>query len=102
MGIYAPEVRTQAERCLAYERYVRGFTSRPYGIGYHWYKWMDNPVLPGERFSGDNCGLLNQNDEPYASFAEFVREVNRRVEVWHTPDAGSGTRQGNFLEAGQP
>lgn len=86
-GIYAPEVRTQTERCLAYENYVQRFMSRPYGIGYHWYKWMDNPTLPDERFSGDNCGLLNQNDEPYAAFVAYVREINRRVEIWHAQGA---------------
>jgi hypothetical protein len=83
MGIYAPEVKNQKERCLAYDNYVESFMRRPYGIGYHWYKWMDNPVLPEEKFSGDNCGLLNQNDEPYEPFVSYVGEVNRRVEQWH-------------------
>ena len=82
-GIYAPEVRTMHERSLAYDNYIETFMRRPYGIGYHWYKWMDNPVLEGKVFTGDNCGLLNQNDEPYKLFVLFVREVNRRVERWH-------------------
>ncbi len=82
-GIYAPVVRTMQERALAYEHYVETFMRRPYGIGYHWYKWMDNPVLPGSRVTGDNCGLLNQNDEPYQIFVEYISEVNRRVERWH-------------------
>jgi hypothetical protein len=71
------------ERSLAYDNYIETFMRRPYGIGYHWYKWMDNPVLEGKVFTGDNCGLLNQNDEPYKLFVLFVREVNRRVERWH-------------------
>jgi len=82
-GIYAPEVRTQSERSLAYAEYVENFMRRPYGIGFHWYKWMNNPVLPGKRFSGDNCGLITQDDEPYLPFLDFVSQVNRRVEFWH-------------------
>ncbi len=82
-GIYAPVVRTMQERCLAYDNYVETFMRRPYGIGYHWYKWMDNPALPERRATGDNCGLLNQEDEPYEVFVEFISEVNRRAERWH-------------------
>ncbi len=82
-GIYAPVVRTMEERSLAYDAYIEAFMRRPYGIGYHWYKWMDNPVLPDQPMTGDNCGLLNQNDEPYEPFITFISEVNRRVERWH-------------------
>lgn len=82
-GIYAPVVRTMAERCLAYDSYVETFMRRPYAVGYHWYKWMDNPKYPDKQYSGDNCGLLNQEDEPYESFVEHVREVNRCIETWH-------------------
>jgi glucosylceramidase len=82
-GIYAPTVRTEHERGLVYGNYVETFMRRPYAVGYHWYKWMDNPVLPDRPFSGDNCGILNQNDEPYGLFAEFAGETNRRVESWH-------------------
>lgn len=82
-GIYAPVVRTMEERSLAYDDYVEAFMRRSYGIGYHWYKWMDNPVQPDNKMTGDNCGLLNQNDEPYETFLTFIREVNRRVERWH-------------------
>lgn len=95
-GIYAPEVRTMRERGLAYDGYVETFMRRPYGIGYHWYKWMDNPILPDKRFSGDNCGLLNHNDEPYEPFVTFASEVNRRVERWHAsgavPEGGPGAK----------
>ncbi len=86
-GIYAPEVRTMQERSLAYDNYVETFMRRPYGIGYHWYKWMDNPILDDKPFTGDNCGLINQNDEPYEPFVAFIKEVNRRVERWHATGA---------------
>jgi len=82
-GFYGPVVRTMAERSLAYDKYVESFMRRPYAAGYHWYKWMDNPKYLEKKYSGDNCGLLNQNDEPYGAFVEHVREVNLRVETWH-------------------
>jgi hypothetical protein len=82
-GIYAPWVLTQKDRAFAYADFVKGFMSRPYAVGYHWYKWWDNPRIPGKVLSGDNCGLLNQNDEPYTEFVKYVREVNLRVESWH-------------------
>jgi hypothetical protein len=93
-GIYAPEVRTMYKRSLAYDNYIETFMRRPYGIGYHWYKWMDNPVLEGKPFTGDNCGLLNQNDEPYKPFVQFIREINRCVERWHA----SGVVPGDVSE----
>lgn len=84
MGIYAPRVKTQTERCLSYLDYVETFMRRPYAIGFHWYKLMDNPFKgPQEPFSADNCGLVNEKDEAYEPFVEFVSEVNRRVETWH-------------------
>ncbi|MCL4692948.1 MAG: hypothetical protein KJ060_10625 [Candidatus Hydrogenedentes bacterium] len=82
-GIYAPVVPTRYARSLSYGAYVETFMRRPYAVGYHWYKWMDNPVIPEEPLSGDNCGLVNQDDEPYDHFVDFVREVNLSVERWH-------------------
>lgn len=82
-GIYAPKVPTQYTRAVAYGRYVDDFMSRPYAVGYHWYKWMDNPFKPTVLFSGDHCGLLNPADEPYEVFVDYVSEVNRRVEWRH-------------------
>lgn len=82
-GIYAPWVLTQKDRAFAYSNFVKSFMDRPYAVGYNWYKWMDNARKPGEIFSGDNCGLMNQLDEPYTDFTAYIREVNLRVENWH-------------------
>jgi len=85
---YAPVVATQKARSLAYDDYVETYMRRPYAIGYHWYKWMDNPWRGiSDIFSGDNFGLMDPRDEPYEPFVAFVREVNCRVEIWH--DQGS-------------
>ncbi len=74
---------TQKDRALAYDDYVEGFMRRPWAVGYHWYKWFDNPPVEGDFLSGDNFGLMNYQDEPYEDFVQHAREVNRRVERWH-------------------
>lgn len=85
---YAPVVATQKARALAYDGYVETFMARPYAIGYHWYKWMDNPWRGiADIFSGDNFGLLDPNDDEYEPFVRFVAEVNHRVEWWHAPES---------------
>lgn len=80
---WAPRVMTQADRALAYDRFVETFSRRPYAVGYHWYKWMDNPYRGSDGFSGDNFGLLRPDDTQYTTFTEHVAQVNRRVENWH-------------------
>lgn len=89
--MYAPVVPNQHARALAYDAFVEAFMRRPYAIGYHWYKWMDNP-WPGisDIIRGDNFGLMNYRDEPYEPFVVHVREVNRRVETWHTQGIVTG------------
>jgi agarase len=82
--MYAPRVRNQTERALAYGAYVEGFMKRPYAVGYHWYKWFNNPWRGIEDIiSGDNFGLIDFNDDPYTVFTDYAGEVNRRVENWH-------------------
>lgn len=84
VAAWAPRVNTQADRALAYDRYVEGFARRPYAVGYHWYKWMDNPWRgPGDPIAGDNFGLLRPDDVVYATLVDHAAEVNRRVEHWH-------------------
>ncbi len=82
--MYAPVVPNLQARALAYVAYVESFMRRPYAVGYHWYKWMDNP-WEGVKdiIRGDNFGLMTWRDEPYTPFVDFVGEVNRRVEAWH-------------------
>jgi len=81
---YAQIVENQKERALAYDRYVGEIMKRPYYVAYHWYKWFDNPPEDNNPLAGDNFGLMNYRDKPYADFVKMVREVNRRTELWHS------------------
>jgi agarase len=80
---FAPVVPTQQDRGLAYARYVKSLIRRPWVVAYHWYKWFDNPPREDNILSGDNFGLMNQDDEPYLPLVRMAGEVNRRVEAWH-------------------
>jgi agarase len=80
---YAPVVDTQKDRALAYADYVETLMRQPWALGYHWYKWFDNPKVEDDILSGDNFGLMNYRDEPYTDFITFIREVNFQVETWH-------------------
>jgi alpha-glucosidase (family GH31 glycosyl hydrolase) len=81
---FAPVVETQEDRALAYDAYVRAWMERPYAVGYHWYKWLDNPLVKENPFRGDNFGLLDSLDEPYLPLVTLAAEVNGRVEAWHS------------------
>jgi len=82
---FAPVVKTQKDRALAYDGYVQSWMSRPYAVAFHWYKWFDNPTRPDNILAGDNFGLLTPADEPYEPLVTLAAEVNRRVEFWHAP-----------------
>ena len=81
---FAPVVKTQKDRALAYDAYVQSWMSRPYAVAFHWYKWFDNPTRPDNILAGDNFGLLTPADEPYGAFVTLATEVNRCVERWHS------------------
>lgn len=85
---YAVVVDTQKDRALAYRQFVEEFMRRPYGVAYHWYKWMDNPPLETNILAGDNFGLLNFNDDPYQDFVTYAGPMNRLIEKWHAEGDG--------------
>lgn len=71
-----PKVPDQWARAKAYADYVRRLESLPESIGYHWFKWADEPKEG--RFDGENSnyGLVNINDEPYEIFVNAVKAAN--------------------------
>lgn len=85
---FAPVVPTQKDRGLEYDAYVEALVRRPWVVAYHWYKWFDNPPREDNLLAGDNFGLIDKDDVPYAPFVRMVREVNRRAERWHAEGIG--------------
>ncbi len=72
-----PKVTNQAARAKAYADYVTRLESLPEAIGYHWFKWTDEPKEG--RFDGENSnyGLVDIGDKPYREFAEAVKAANQ-------------------------
>ncbi len=76
-------VPTQKDRAAAFERYVTTLMREPYMLGYHWFKFADQPKEG--RFDGENSnyGVVNINDEPYTVFLETFIRVNGSIERLH-------------------
>lgn len=78
-----PLVRTQHDRGERYAKYVNMWMKQPFFVGYHWFRWMDEPKEG--RFDGENgnYGLVDIKDEPYHVFIKKVTSVNRGVWALH-------------------
>jgi agarase len=72
-----PRVPDQRTRAKAYHDYINRLMSLPEVVGYHWFKWADQPKEG--RFDGENSnyGLVNIRDEPYQEFIEEVKRANQ-------------------------
>ncbi|MGH9404561.1 MAG: beta-agarase [Terriglobia bacterium] len=78
-----PKVANEAARALAYRDYVIRLESLPEAVGYHWFKWADEPKAG--RFDGENSnyGLVNVGDKPYGAFDARVKAANRAAVATH-------------------
>ena len=87
-----PLVRTQAERAKRYDKYVTMWMSQPFFVGYHWFRWMDEPKEG--RFDGENgnYGLVDIRDEPYKVFIKGVTRTNRQAWTLHRKSAEDEAR----------
>jgi len=71
-----PRVPDQKARARAYREYVMELEGLPQALGYHWFKWSDEPKEG--RFDGEdsNYGLVNEGDEPYTDFVNAIAAAN--------------------------
>ena len=60
-----PTYDTQTDRADAFESYAREGFAKPYVVGLHWFRFVDQPATG--RFDGEdnNFGLVDITDEPY-------------------------------------
>jgi hypothetical protein len=74
-----PKVPNQKARAKAYRDFVTWLEGMPQAVGYHWFKWNDEPKQG--RFDGENSnyGLVNIEDKPYQEFVEAVTAANREA-----------------------
>jgi hypothetical protein len=84
-----PKVPNQAARAKAYTDYVTRLESLPEAVGYHWFKWADEPKEG--RFDGENSnyGLVDIGDQPYTEFVAAVKAANAEALRSHERSAAS-------------
>lgn len=71
-------VRTQAERAKFYENFTLHLLRNPNVVGWHWFRYMDEPPLRHGRAS-TNKGLVNHHYTPYAELAGAMKRINREA-----------------------
>jgi len=76
-------VATQKDRADGFERYVRGLAETPCCVGFHWFRYCDEPKEG--RFDGENSnyGLVDIKDEPWRVLVERIAAVNPRLDEIH-------------------
>ena len=72
-----PWVFSQWSRARAYERYVLRLESLPGAIGYHWFRWADEPREGRADGENSNYGLVSLTDTPYTEFVAAITAANR-------------------------
>jgi hypothetical protein len=72
-----PVLSTQTQRADRYAAYVEKCRAAPWIVGYHWYKFQDQP--PEGRFDGENnnWGLVDLKDAPWTTLVDRASVVNR-------------------------
>jgi hypothetical protein len=88
-----PRVPDQVARARAFAAYVTALESLPEAVGYHWFEWQDEPAQG--RFDGENSnyGLVNIQDEPYASFVAAVKAANASAVTTHRASGANAAGQ---------
>jgi agarase len=87
-----PRVKSQQERAKGYERYTTQLARIPYVIGFHWFKYADEP--PDGRFDGENSnyGIVRNDDEIWAPLADGMRATNARIDALHADSFDSSKK----------
>jgi hypothetical protein len=76
-----PVVINQYQRAIEFSKYVETLLSKPYGVGYHWFEFCDNPKYTF--FHGENYGIVNIEDEPYEVLLKMALNLNGALEYIH-------------------
>ena len=81
-------VETQQDRADLFTAYVEDLASLPFNVGYHWFKYRDQPREgAGTRSPGglggenSNYGVVKLNGEPWTLLVNRMTEVNARLET---------------------
>jgi hypothetical protein len=84
-----PWVFTQRTRAEAYVRYVTRLESQPAAIGYHWFRWADEPAQGRGDGENSNYGLVTVDDHAYREFVRAAAAANRAAFAIHAGTVAS-------------
>jgi hypothetical protein len=82
-----PWVFTQRNRAEAYIAYVSRLEALPEVIGYHWFRWEDEPAQGRGDGENSNYGLVDAGDRPYAELVGAAAAMNRAAAAIHAGGA---------------
>ncbi len=85
-------VQTQKERAEYTKRFIESLMELPYVVGYHWFKYADEPKEGRWDGENSNYGLVNIEDEPYEEMVVMFSELNRNVEKLHSEGKTEGEK----------
>jgi hypothetical protein len=66
-------VKRQADRGPFYQNFVSTFLENGNVVGFHWFKFEDEPNAVS------NKGVVNNNGEPYTELLTYMQELNERI-----------------------
>jgi agarase len=78
-----PWVFTQRNRAEAYIDYVSRLEAMPAVIGYHWFRWADEPAQGRSDGENSNYGLVDMGDQAYAELVGAAAAANRAAAGMH-------------------
>ncbi len=75
----APTGTTQAERAVAYTRFVQGALTSTHIVGTHWFQFRDQPLTGRWDGEGYQIGFVDVADTPYTELTRAAREVGENM-----------------------
>ena len=98
-----PWVFSQRGRAQAYLSYVAKLESLPEAIGYHWFRWADEPREGRADGENSNYGLVTLTDAPYQAFVAAVTAANHAaVDVHRGAQQTISVPRGSLWHAWSP
>jgi len=74
-----PAGATQAERAVAFERFLQGALTHPDVVGAHYFQFRDQPLTGRWDGEGYQIGFVDVADTPYPELTKMAREVGENM-----------------------
>lgn len=81
---------TQAERALAFKRYLQGALAHPNIVGAHWFQFRDQPLTGRWDGEGYAIGFVDVADTPYPEMTRVSRAVGEAMYEYRAKGGWAG------------